>query len=142
GVAAKNELRDERERTRNDDGVPRAIPIAPARRVHFGVALLRRARERVRLVDEADHAQAVADADRRRQAAAPVVQRVAERGERDRLRGLPWGGLLALRGGEPEGPVLERQDGVAPGDLPLAVRPDSGERVADLDRPQHAARGA
>src|SRR5262249_45350292 len=81
----------------------------------------------------------VLDADGGRGPALPAVDGVAERGERDRL----WRGggcrLLAVLRDQAEDVVLDGQDGVASGDLPLAVRAISRESVAELDGAEHAA---
>src|SRR5262249_1811382 len=93
--------------------------------------------EPIRLVDERGDAGTIVDADGRPSAAPEVIQRVAQRGQSDRFPRLSRFGLVAFRGGESQRAVAERQDRVAPGDLPLTIGPVTRERVADLDRAEH-----
>src|SRR5205823_5950311 len=83
-------------------------------------------------IDETDAPGAVVDADRWCIAAPPVVQRVAQGRQGQRLLGLPRHGLFAAGSHEAHGAIFEHQDGVAARDLPLAVRPIARERVSNL----------
>src|ERR1700737_1113347 len=96
----------------------------------------------VGLVDQPHGARAVVDADRWRRAALPVFERIAHRGEIGRGDGGARESLVTLGGGELHDPVLHRENGVAAGDLPLAVSAVARKAVADLDGAENAARRA
>src|SRR5712691_7344124 len=95
--------------------------------------------EPIRLVDETGDAGTIVNADGWRSATPKVVQRVAERGQGERFPGLSRFDLVAARRREPQRAIAERQDRVAPGDLPFPIRPIARERVADLDGSQDPA---
>ena len=93
----------------------------------------------IRLVDQAHRPRAVVHADRRRRALLPVIERIAQRGEIGRRDVGARKDLVARGGGELQDPVLHGQNGVAAGDLPLAVGAVTGKAVADLDGAENAA---
>ena len=80
-------------------------------------------------------------ADRRRRAASPVIERIAHREELRRGDVRAREGLVTLGGSKLQDPILHREDGIATGDLPFAVRPDTREGIADLDGAENAAGG-
>ena len=93
----------------------------------------------VRLVDQPHGWHQVMHADRRRRAAPPVIESIAYREEIRRGDVRSREGLVSLGGGKLHDPILHREDGVATGDLPLAVRPDTRKGIADLDGAENAA---
>src|SRR5262249_43715660 len=86
--------------------------------------------------------QQVVHADRWRCAATPVVESIAYRDEIGRDEVDSRESLVALGRGKLQNRILHRENGVATGDLPLAVRPDAREGVAYLDGAENAAGGA
>src|SRR5262249_17225870 len=96
-------------------------------------------RESICLIDERRDAGTIVNADGWRSATPEVIQRVAQRGQSDRFPRLSRFGLVAFRRRQAQGTVAERQDRVAPGDLPLTIGPVTRERVADLDGPEDSA---
>src|SRR5437868_1104024 len=80
-------------------------------------------------------------ADRRRCTATPVIERIAHREEIRSSDVRSREDLVSFGGSKLQDPILHREDGIAPGDLPFAVRPDTREGVAYLDGAENAAGG-
>src|SRR6185436_19138218 len=97
----------------------------------------------IRAIDHAHRPIAILHARGRRLTALPPRERVAHGDRRQRLAALLRDLLLASGGHAAQSTLPLHQERVAPGKLPFPVRAAlGGIRVADLDRPEHAARRA
>src|SRR5271169_6972063 len=94
------------------------------------------------LVDQSHGPRPVMDADRRRRALLPAVERIAYCGEIGRGNVGARDYLVALGGGELHDPVFHGEDGVAAGEFPLTVGAVARKRIADFDGAEDATRRA